>query len=202
MPRYSTIRLKASGRSSARAANKHKAARKESSLTGIKVLLVDDDPDSRELMAEVLRSRGASVWVAESAPFARKLLGERNFEILISDLQMPGESGLTLIRRLRVQGVTVPAIALTGYDDARRRLVALAAGYNLYLLKPIEPSELVLSVLSLTARHPAGPSKATSQVSAPQAASQPKEESDEPDHRRLHHGRRAGLDALSARPRR
>ena len=174
----------------------------ESSLTGIEVLLVDDDPDTRELMAEVLRSRGASVWVAESAPFARKLLGERDFEILISDLQMPGESGLTLIRRLRVQGVTIPAIALTGYDDARRRLVALAAGYNLYLLKPIEPSELVLFVLSLTARHPAGPSKATSQVSTPQATSKPKQESDKPDPGPFRHARRPVIDALRARPRR
>jgi PAS domain S-box-containing protein len=116
-------------------------------LVGLHVLFVDDEPDARELVEEFLSSRGAKVSTAASAPEALARLREVRPDILVSDIGMPQESGLTLIQRIRLldsdEGGGIPAIAVTGLasrDDARR---ALAAGFQEHLPKPLQLDKLL-----------------------------------------------------------
>jgi PAS domain S-box-containing protein len=122
-------------------------------LTGIKVLLVDDEPDARELLTEVLEQCGAEVVVAQSADEAVRLIPREHPAVLLSDIGLPGEDGYKLISRVRAlgprDGGNLPAAALTAYarsDDARR---ALAAGYQRHAPKPIQPTTLAALVAGL-----------------------------------------------------
>jgi PAS domain S-box-containing protein len=122
-------------------------------LTGVQALLVEDEPDSRELLATLLSGCGAEVTVASSAAEALILLGRGRPNLLISDIAMPGETGYDLIERIRVlapeAGGAIPAIAVTAYstpEDARR---ALRAGYHAHLSKPVQLRELVRLVNEL-----------------------------------------------------
>ena len=125
-------------------------------LTGIRVLVVEDDDDSRELVEKVLETQGAIVKTASSAPEALDILGRERVDMLLSDIEMPGTDGYQLIKELRQrppqQGGLVPAAALTAYARAEDRLHALRAGFQLHLAKPVQPSELVTVVASLAAR--------------------------------------------------
>jgi CheY-like chemotaxis protein len=118
---------------------------------------VDDEADARALVASVLELRGAKVTAFGSAREALDLLtddtGPRP-NILISDLSMPGEDGISLIRKLREwerrQGHdALPAIALTAFGRAQDRTNALEAGFQTHVIKPVEPAELVVAVRSL-----------------------------------------------------
>jgi PAS domain S-box-containing protein len=116
-------------------------------LAGMNVLFVDDERDSRELAGEFLSGRGAAVRTAGSAEEAMRLIKERAPDVIVSDLGMPKEDGLSLIRRIRklppAEGGNAPAIAVTGLasrDDARR---ALAAGFQEHLPKPLRLDKLV-----------------------------------------------------------
>lgn len=122
-------------------------------LRGIRALLVEDEPDSRELLATLLTGCGAEVRVASSAAEALLLLGPVRPNLLISDIAMPGETGYDLIEHVRAlepeAGGAIPAIAVTAYagaEDARR---ALRAGYQAHLSKPIQLRELVRVVTQL-----------------------------------------------------
>jgi signal transduction histidine kinase/DNA-binding response OmpR family regulator len=129
-------------------------------LAGIRVLVVDDEPDGRETIAKLLTVYGAEITTACSAREA--LAGLRNAppDVLISDIGMPDEDGYDLIREVRrlpaAQGGHVPALALTAFAREEDRVRALAAGFQLHAAKPIEPTELVASVARL-ARRPAPP---------------------------------------------
>jgi len=122
-------------------------------LQGIRLLVVDDDPNTRELLVEALSVAGANVMSAESAVEALQLLeGDEGADVLISDIAMPGEDGLSLIRRVRARtGKTaqIPAIALTAFARAEDRAGALAAGYQMYLVKPVELMDLQAGVAQL-----------------------------------------------------
>jgi CheY-like chemotaxis protein len=122
-------------------------------LTGVQALLVEDEPDSRELLATLLTGCGAEVTVASSAAEALLLLGRGRPNLLLSDIAMPGETGYDLIERIRLlapeAGGAIPAIAVTAYstpEDARR---ALRAGYHAHLAKPVQLRELVRLVSEL-----------------------------------------------------
>jgi CheY-like chemotaxis protein len=122
-------------------------------MAGVRALLVEDEPDSRELLARLLESCGAEVRVAGSAAEALTLLVREHPDLLISDIAMPGETGYDLIERVRAlapeAGGTTPAIAVTAYtgaEDARR---ALRAGYQAHLSKPVQLRELVRLVAEL-----------------------------------------------------
>ena len=122
-------------------------------LTGIKVLLVDDEPDARELLTEVLEQCGAVVVAAQSADEAVRLIPRERPAVLLSDIGLPGEDGYKLISRVRAlgpaDGGNLPAAAITAYarsDDARR---ALAAGYQRHAPKPIQPTTLAALVAGL-----------------------------------------------------
>ena len=122
-------------------------------LTGIKVLLVDDEPDARELLTEVLEQCGAVVVSAQSADEAVRLIPRERPAVLLSDIGLPGEDGYKLISRVRAlgaaEGGNLPAAAITAYarsDDARR---ALAAGYQRHAPKPIQTITLAALVAGL-----------------------------------------------------
>jgi CheY-like chemotaxis protein len=123
-------------------------------LDGVQVLVVDDEPDARRVLALVLERVGAVVATADSARAAIDALPSAHPDVLISDLGMPEQDGLDLIRQLRSGGhsaTDLPAIALTAFvqkDDAQS---ALSAGFQVHLPKPVDPQELT-SVIARLAR--------------------------------------------------
>jgi CheY-like chemotaxis protein len=120
------------------------------SLEGIRVLLVDDDADAREVVAEILRQYHADVAVAADVPEALGLIASSRFDVLLTDLAMPGQDGYALLRRIRsapeAERGHLPAIALTAYAHPEDRIQVLAAGFNGHLAKPVSPAELVRAV--------------------------------------------------------
>ncbi len=122
-------------------------------LDGLKVLVVDDEADTRELLRVMLGQCGAEVIAAGSAGEALALLRQAQPDVLISDIGMPGEDGYELIRQVRAlaakRGGKVPAVALTAYARAEDRLQVLKAGYQMHVAKPVELSELVAIIASL-----------------------------------------------------
>jgi CheY-like chemotaxis protein len=130
------------------------AAKGEQVLTGVRVLVVDDEADARELLVSVLEQFGAKPRAVGSVSEAFSALGELDAleglrpDVLVSDIGMPGEDGYVLIRRLRTlegeRGIpSLPAVALTAYARGEDRQRALAAGFQVHVAKPVEPSELV-----------------------------------------------------------
>jgi CheY-like chemotaxis protein len=131
------------------------------SLEGLRVLVVDDEPDARALVVEILTRRGALVRSCPSAVEGRAVFEQWTPDVLVSDIGLPEESGYSLIRSIRAlgpeRGGNVPAIALTGYARLANRIEALSAGYDLHVAKPVEPSDLILMVASLAGRLQEGP---------------------------------------------
>jgi two-component system, chemotaxis family, CheB/CheR fusion protein len=122
-------------------------------LAGLRVLVVDDEPDARELLSLALTHSGAEVRASATASEALEILDQWKPDVLVSDIGMPSEDGYSLIRKVRARDSKhnglIPALALTGYastDDAAR---ALAAGYQTHMPKPVAPRELVAAVASL-----------------------------------------------------
>jgi PAS domain S-box-containing protein len=124
-----------------------------SSLRGIKVLVVDDDEDAREMLEAALNSYGAEVITAAGALKALDALASEEIDVLVSDINMPEVDGYELIRRVRAmkpeQGGRIPAVALTAYARAEDRLRALKSGYQTHMPKPVEPAELEVVVATL-----------------------------------------------------
>jgi signal transduction histidine kinase/CheY-like chemotaxis protein len=122
-------------------------------LEGLRVLVVDDDEDARELVQAVLESSGCRVTVAEGADAALDAIAREVPEVLLSDVGMPGRDGYDLIREVRrlspEKGGSVPAAALTAYARAEDRRRLLDAGFSMHLAKPVEPAELLAVVASL-----------------------------------------------------
>jgi PAS domain S-box-containing protein len=125
-------------------------------LDGLKVLVVDDEPDTRDLLKAGLGQCGAQVTVVGSASEALEAIGNDVPDLLISDIGMPEEDGYELIRRVRElpadDGGKVPAIALTAYARVEDRMQALRAGYQMHVPKPVELAELVAVAASLVQR--------------------------------------------------
>lgn len=119
------------------------------------VLVVDDEVDARELVAEVLMSCKARVSTAGSVADALDYVRKHRPDVIVSDIGMPGEDGYALIRRLRAlptnQGGKTPAIALTAYARLEDRTKALVSGFNMHMTKPVEPAELIAVLASLAA---------------------------------------------------
>jgi len=123
------------------------------SLVGTHVLIVDDEPDARDLIGRILRQCGAQVSTAASAREAAEMLPASRPDVLLSDIGMPDEDGYSLIRRVRAmpedQGGQTPAIALTAFARHDDRLRALAEGFQMHVAKPVEAAELADAVASL-----------------------------------------------------
>jgi CheY-like chemotaxis protein len=116
------------------------------SLHGVRVLVVDDDEDNREMVQIILQRFGATVFVAPSAGAALKLIDVEKPDVLVSDIGMPDVDGYSLIRTVRALGdrqlSRLPAVALTAYARHEDREKALEAGFQEYLSKPVDPAEL------------------------------------------------------------
>ena len=119
---------------------------RSSALAGLRVLIVDDEYDTREVLGAMLSRYGAETRAAESASEAIRMLVEWKPDVLVSDIGMPGEDGYQLIANVRAlppeQGGAIPAIALTAYASGMDRQRILATGFQTHLTKPIEPLEL------------------------------------------------------------
>jgi signal transduction histidine kinase/ActR/RegA family two-component response regulator len=121
-------------------------------LGGLCVLVVDDDYESRHVVAAHLESCNAHVLTAASAPEALDLLQHHQVQVLLADIAMPGEDGYSLIRKLRAMEVAaadIPAAALTAFAREEDRQLALEAGFQLHLAKPIDASSLIAAVAAL-----------------------------------------------------
>ncbi|PYQ75095.1 MAG: hypothetical protein DMG04_08395 [Acidobacteria bacterium] len=133
-----------------RSGSEHDTKLELSNLDGVRVLVVEDDPDAREMLTGVLQQAGAEVISVASAAEALDTLHHRRADVLISDIGMPDEDGYALIHRVRAldpkSGGTVPAIALTANARAEDRSHALAAGFQMHLAKPIDPGELTRTI--------------------------------------------------------
>ncbi len=121
-----------------------------SRLADTRVLIVDDDPDAREVVAAILRHYGASVIVATSVSTALVALRREHVDVLVADLGMPIEDGYDLIRHVRSSDIDkiarLPAAALTAYTTEEDRDRVLAAGFQFHLAKPVDPAVLVATV--------------------------------------------------------
>jgi len=126
------------------------------SLKGLRVLVVDDDADARELLQVSLRQYGAEVEAAVSVEDALARLARETPDVLVSDIEMPDATGYELIRQLRHSDRPelrrLPAVALTAYARTEDRVKALIAGFQTHVPKPVEPAELVTVIASLGQR--------------------------------------------------
>jgi CheY-like chemotaxis protein len=124
-----------------------------SALADLRVLVVDDDADMRELVSAILVQEGAIATTADSAQSGFDALGTFHPQLLVSDIGMPGEDGYSLIRRVRAlnasDGGTIPAIALTAFRRTEDRRLALIAGFDVHLGKPVLPETLVDAAIAL-----------------------------------------------------
>lgn len=126
----------------------------DQNLSNRRILVVEDDVDTQELLATVLRRHGATVVAVSSVENALAEIEREKPEVIISDIGMAGENGYELIRKVRARspedGGHIPAIALTAYAAVADRRRALLAGFQTHLPKPVEPEDLVAVILSLT----------------------------------------------------
>lgn len=120
-------------------------------LEGRKILLVEDEPDSRDLIVFILEDAGARLTAVASASEALKVLARDRFDVLVSDIGLPDMDGYRLLQQVRqfVSEQVLPAIALTAYAGEINRQTALASGYQQHLSKPLEPEALILAVTEL-----------------------------------------------------
>jgi CheY-like chemotaxis protein len=125
------------------------------SLAGLRILVVDDEPDAGALLRRLLEDRGAHVLLCESADAAFKIIATQPLDMLLSDIGMPHEDGYSLMRRVRQlpaqQGGKIPAVALTAYVRDEDRNNALGAGFHHHLTKPVQAGELIATIALLSA---------------------------------------------------
>jgi CheY-like chemotaxis protein/two-component sensor histidine kinase len=121
-------------------------------LASVRVLVVDDDPDSREAVRALLEQVGAEVVTASSAEDARQQLRHTTADAMVSDIAMAHENGYTLMETLRAEGLTLPSLALTGYARREDADKAYAAGFDVHLPKPVDPDVLVSVLTEMTRR--------------------------------------------------
>jgi CheY-like chemotaxis protein len=127
-------------------------------LGGLRVLVVDDEADARDLLAIRLQQYGADVITASSVEAAIDWLTQEGSrpDLIVSDIAMPGEDGYSLMRRVRAldpeQGGRIPAIAVTAYSRPKDRVQALAAGFQMHVAKPVNASELAHAITSIVGR--------------------------------------------------
>src|SRR5882724_9535234 len=127
-------------------------------LKGIRVLVVEDDADTRDLLKVLLESQGADVTATESVQEALASYDQSLPKVIVADIGMPDYNGYTLIGRVRARdrergGHIVPAIALTAYTTAIDRDTVLSAGFQVHMPKPFEPSRLISVIADLATKY-------------------------------------------------
>jgi len=127
--------------------------RRMDDLEGLKILIVEDDQDTRDLLKLLVQTHGGDPTAAASVPEALAAYEKSDFHAIVADIGMPDYNGYTLIGRVRARdrerGRMVPAIALTAYTTAIDRDTLLSAGFQVHMPKPFEPSELVSAIVKL-----------------------------------------------------
>jgi CheY-like chemotaxis protein len=127
-------------------------------LSGLGILVVDDEPETRTAVAELLRLEGAEVAVSDSAASAYEKLSAKDasFDVVVTDIGMPVEDGYSLVRKLRAlqSGNRVLAIALTGLTSTHDAATALAAGFDLHVTKPVDFERFVPMIRRLSPQRP------------------------------------------------
>ncbi len=158
-----TIPVRAADRAEG-AAFPHEAdtvTRQRGALTGVRVLVVEDQPDARELLERMLRDAGAETHAAASAQEGLHLVHTWRPHVVLSDIGMPGGDGYEMLRRVRAlpadRGGLTPAIALTAYGTEQDRLRAREAGFDQHLTKPVTPTLVTNAVAELAGRSPSLP---------------------------------------------
>ncbi len=128
-----------------------------SNLQGTRILVVDDDQDSQELLAFMLEQEGAEIQTASSAIEALNLITQWQPDVLLSDIGMPQMDGYTFIRQIRnlpkEQGGEVPAIALTAYAAEADKETALSSGFQQHIAKPVDPVECIGAIIQVLQKH-------------------------------------------------
>jgi len=126
------------------------------SLAGARIVVVDDDPIAVELIKEVLVRAGGEVIECRTPDEALREVAQRRPDVLVSDIEMPGQDGYSLIRKVRSldpeHGGKMPAVALTAFGRPEDRIRSLKAGFNIHLTKPVDPAELTVIVASVIGR--------------------------------------------------
>ncbi|MGH8283393.1 MAG: osmolarity response regulator transcription factor OmpR [Gammaproteobacteria bacterium] len=117
-----------------------------------KILIIDDDLRTRSLLERYLKDQGFAVMTAENGRALEQTLAEHHVDLLVLDLMLPGEDGLSLCRRLRGSGITLPIIMLTAKGDDVDRIVGLEVGADDYVSKPFNPRELVARINAVLRR--------------------------------------------------
>ena len=129
-----------------------------SALHGLKILVVEDDNDTRELLRVLLETQGGCVSATASVSEALSAYDEAPPDVLVADIGMPDYNGYTLIGRVRARdrerGRIVPAIALTAYATAIDRDTVLSAGFQVHMPKPFDPGHLVSVIANLASQYP------------------------------------------------
>jgi PAS domain S-box-containing protein len=120
------------------------------SLNGIRVFVLDDEVDACEVVRRLLEEHGAEVEVSNSADAALRVLEKRSFDVILSDIGMPGADGYSFIQAVRGRGIDTPAATLTAFARTEDRTRALLAGYQTHMAKPVEPTELIATVAALS----------------------------------------------------
>jgi CheY-like chemotaxis protein len=131
-------------------------AARASALRGLRVLILDDDVDTRRLLMTALTHMGATVTSVGSVREALDTVSRETPDVVVSDIRMPGEDGYAFIRKLRAlspeRGGRTPAVALTAYPRVEDRARALEAGFQMHVPKPVQPNELAVVVATLAGR--------------------------------------------------
>lgn len=127
-------------------------------LAGVRVLVVDDDADARELIRRVLEDCGAEVNVVRSVEEALAAVRQSEPDVIVSDIGMPGRDGYELMKSLRRSGLKTPAAALTAFARSEDRTRALSAGFHTHIAKPVSPAELLAAVEALAHKTSVGES--------------------------------------------
>jgi signal transduction histidine kinase/ActR/RegA family two-component response regulator len=137
-------------------AHRDSPALESPSLAGARIVVVDDDPTAVELIREVFVQAGAEVIEGRTAKEAFQAVAQWRPDVLVSDIEMPGEDGYSLIRKVRAlgpeQGGKTPAVALTAFGRPEDRIRSLRAGFNIHVSKPVDPAELIAIVASMIGR--------------------------------------------------
>jgi two-component system phosphate regulon response regulator OmpR len=126
-----------------------------SALPEAHLLIIDDDERIRGLLQKFLIRHGFWVTAARDAEHARRILSGLEFDMIVMDVMMPGEDGISLTRSLREGGVSTPILLLTAKGETEDRISGLEAGADDYLAKPFEPKELLLRINAILRRVPA-----------------------------------------------
>jgi CheY-like chemotaxis protein len=130
------------------------AVKRAPRLDGLHILVVEDDPDGRELMSTVIGRAGARATTVASVRAALEALESLQPDALLSDIGLPREDGYALIREVRAReaerGGFLPAVALTGYVREEERAHVLAAGFQMHIPKPVDLAELIAAIATVT----------------------------------------------------